>query len=95
MAPSVDFTADTVVVITGTSRGLGLEYVKQLLQTTDSHVVATARNPHKTDALTALAKQHSDRLKLVVLDTADEDSIKVMHADTQNVQASCMHLYCC
>ena len=74
----VTFSADSVVVITGCSRGLGLEYVKQILKTTDSHVVATARNPQKSDALTALSRQFQDRLKLVTMDTEDEASIKVL-----------------
>ena len=74
----VDFSADSVVVITGCSRGLGLEFVKQLLETTESHVVATARNPQKSDALTGLSKQYQKRLKLVTLNTEDESSIKVL-----------------
>lgn len=74
----VDFSADSVVVITGCSRGLGLEFVKQILETTESHVVATARNPQKSDALTGLSKQYQNRLKLVTLDTEDESSIKVL-----------------
>ena len=74
----VAFSVDSVVVITGCSRGLGLEYVKQILETTESHVVATARNPQKSDALTGLSKQYDKRLKLVTLDTEDESSIKVV-----------------
>ena len=77
MVATVTFDAQSVVVITGSSRGLGLEFVKQLLDTTESHVVATARDPQKADSLTALAKKQPDRLKLVSLDTGDESSIKV------------------
>ncbi|DBA71352.1 TPA: hypothetical protein ACH3X2_011162 [Trebouxia sp. C0005] len=76
MVATVSLNAQSVVVITGSSRGLGLEFVRQLLDTTESHVVATARDPQKADALTALAKQQPDRLKLVALDTGDESSIK-------------------
>ena len=79
MVASVTFDAQSVVVITGSSRGLGLEFVKQLLDTTESHVVATARDPQKALSLTALAKQQPNRLKLVALDTGDEISIKVGH----------------
>ncbi len=77
MVATVTFDAQSVVVITGSSRGLGLEFVRQLLQSTESHVVATARDPQKADSLTALAKQQPNRLKLVALDTGDESSIKV------------------
>lgn len=82
----VAFTAETVVVITGCSRGLGLEFVKQLLDTTESQVVATARNPQKCEALTGLSSQYEKRLKLVTLDTEDEASIKV------SVLASCCRI---
>ena len=84
--PLVQFSADTVVVITGCSRGLGLEFVKQILETTESHVVATARSPQKSEALTGLSSQHEKRLKLVALDTEDEASIKV------RVFASCCRI---
>lgn len=77
MVATLSFNAQSVVVITGSSRGLGLEFVRQLLDSTESHVVATARDPQKADALTALVKQQPDRLKLVALDTGDESSIKV------------------
>lgn len=77
MVATLSFNAQSVVVITGSSRGLGLEFVRQLLDSTESHVVATARDPQKADALTALVKQKPDRLKLVALDTGDESSIKV------------------
>ena len=76
MVATCNLTAESVVVVTGSSRGLGFEFVKQILESTKSHVVATARNPDKSDALTALAKQQPDRLKLVALDTGDESSIK-------------------
>ena len=78
MVATVTFDAQSVVVITGSSRGLGLEFVRQLLDTTESHVVATARNPQKAESLTALAKQQPDRLTLIALDTGDESSIKVV-----------------
>ena len=77
MVATLSFNAQSVVVITGSSRGLGLEFVRQLLDSTESHVVATARDPQKADALTALVKQQPHRLKLVALDTGDESSIKV------------------
>lgn len=74
MAP---FSPDTVVVVTGSSRGLGLEFVKQLLENSQSRVVATARNPTGSKGLAALTEQFADRLKLVALDTSDESGIRV------------------
>lgn len=81
MAPSdqasVAFDATTVVVITGCSRGLGFNLAKGILETTESTVVATARNVDKATALLDLDKKFSGRLQLVDLDTASETSIKV------------------
>ncbi|KAK9840130.1 hypothetical protein WJX74_003908 [Apatococcus lobatus] len=67
---------DTVVVVTGASRGLGLEFVKQLLKTSQSRVVATARNPTGSKGLSALVEQFADRLNLITLDTSSDSSIE-------------------
>ncbi|DBA71249.1 TPA: hypothetical protein ACH3X2_011067 [Trebouxia sp. C0005] len=85
MVATVTFDAQSVVVITGSSRGLGLEFVRQLLDKTESQVVATAREPQKAGALTALAKQQRNRLKLVALDTGDESSIKAAAEEIANL----------
>lgn len=81
MAPSgkasLAFDADTVVLITGSSRGLGFHLVKGILETTQSQVVATARNVGKANVLQELEAKFSGRVQLVDLDTASEDSIKV------------------
>lgn len=74
------FTSDTVVVITGSNRGLGLEFARQIIDNTDAVVVATARNLAKCDQLQALAKQNTSRLQLVTLDAVDESSIEVLQA---------------
>ncbi|KAL3131420.1 hypothetical protein ABBQ38_007732 [Trebouxia sp. C0009 RCD-2024] len=79
--PSVAFDADTVVVITGSSRGLGLNLVKGILETTDSKVVATARNVAKASALSELQAKYPERVQLVNLDTGSEDSIKAAAAE--------------
>lgn len=74
MAP---INSDQVVVVTGASRGLGLEHVRQFLANTQAKVVGTARSPAKADKLNALTQQYSGRLHVVALDTSTEDSIKV------------------
>ena len=74
---SLAFTEDTVTVVTGSSRGLGLGFVKHILETTDSTVFATARKPQASEQLQALSKEHPNRLKLLTLDTEDEISIQV------------------
>lgn len=60
-------------VVTGASRGLGLEFTRQLLARGE-RVVATCRRPASADALAALAKAHPDQLQVVALSVDDEDS---------------------
>ena len=75
-APCLAFDANTVVVITGTSRGLGLHLVSYILETTRSQVVATARNIDKAAQLRELAAKFEGRAMLVELDTEDPASVK-------------------
>jgi len=63
------------ILITGAGRGLGLEFVRQLLPRAQQ-LFATARDPQRSPELKGLAKAHPDRLKLLPLDVADEYSIK-------------------
>lgn len=60
-------------LVTGANRGLGLEFVRQLLARGD-HVVATCRHPGKATALTALGAAHPGRLHVLPLDVARETS---------------------
>lgn len=60
-------------LVTGANRGVGLEFVRQLLARGD-HVVATCRNPGKAGALNALAGAHPGRLHVLPLDVADPKS---------------------
>ncbi len=59
-----------------TSRGIGLELTKQLLQSPSNVVLATCRNPSKADALQALTASSGGRLHVLPLDVNDADSIK-------------------
>ncbi|MFC5570920.1 SDR family oxidoreductase [Lysobacter yangpyeongensis] len=60
-------------LVTGANRGLGLEFVRQLLARGD-RVVAACRHPGKATALNALAGEHPGRLHVLPLDVADEKS---------------------
>lgn len=80
-----------VALVQGSSRGLGLEYVRQLLLRPDTAaVVATCRTPAAATELHALQAQHGPgRLQIVQLDSMDEASIA---AAAEQVAASHAHL---
>ena len=63
------------VLITGTNRGLGLEFVKQYLEA-GQRVIATARDPASSEELQALREQYPKQLSLYALDVASADSRK-------------------
>ncbi len=71
------------VLITGASRGIGLEFVRQCLARGE-RVFAACRSPQSAHRLAALA---SDRLHIIPLDVADADSIarawQIVHAQTE------------
>lgn len=63
------------IVITGSNRGIGLEFVRQYLERGD-HVYAGVRQPDKADALMELAKQYGERLKIGACDIRSDASVK-------------------
>ena len=60
-------------LVTGANRGIGLEFVRQLLARGD-RVVATCRHPGKATALNTLAGEYPGRLRVLPLDVAQEKS---------------------
>ncbi|KAI0375982.1 C-factor [Pilatotrama ljubarskyi] len=63
-------------LITGTSRGIGLEMTRQLLADPSNIVVAACRNPDKATALHVLKDSAKGTLHVVALDVSDEASIQ-------------------
>lgn len=66
------------VLVTGSSRGLGLELVRQMLalpSTTIGTIYATSRTASPPDALSRLITSSNNRVKHVQLDVADSSSI--------------------
>ncbi len=61
------------VLVTGANRGLGLEFVRQLLARGD-RVIAACRQPARADALEAMACAHPGQLQVVPLDVSDTAS---------------------
>jgi len=70
------------ILITGSNKGLGLEFVKQYLKRGEE-VIATCRNPEKADVLQQLQQKHSDKLKIIQLDVADKKSINAAHKEVK------------
>ncbi|XP_030480973.1 uncharacterized protein LOC115697938 isoform X2 [Cannabis sativa] len=66
-----------VSMVQGASRGIGLEFVKQLLEKDDKgHVVATCRNPSGAKGLYDLQNKFAERLSILPLDVTDESTIE-------------------
>lgn len=66
-----------VSMIQGASRGIGLEFVKQLLEKDDKgQVVATCRNPNQSTGLFDLKNRFAERLDILKLDVTDENTIQ-------------------
>jgi len=61
-------------LVTGSNRGIGLEFVRQLHTRVD-RLFATCRRPDEADALQSLAAQDPDTVHVFGLDVADADSI--------------------
>jgi NAD(P)-dependent dehydrogenase (short-subunit alcohol dehydrogenase family) len=62
-----------LALVTGANRGLGLEYVRQLLAR-GGRVLAACRQPGKAGELNLLAGSHPGRLHVLPLDVASEAS---------------------
>ena len=65
---------DTVLV-TGSNRGLGLEWIRQLAPRVD-RLFATCRRPDDADALRELAASHPDTITVFALDVTDPAAIE-------------------
>jgi NAD(P)-dependent dehydrogenase (short-subunit alcohol dehydrogenase family) len=65
----------TTILVTGASRGLGLEFTRQYLA--DGHaVIAAARNPGAAQALQQLESDSRGRLTLAQIDVTDTASVR-------------------
>ena len=70
--------APAIWVVVGASRGIGLEWVRQLLARGD-HVLATVRDVAKASQLWTLAGSAAGRCQLFECDVALEASINVLY----------------
>nr|CAD1841471.1 unnamed protein product [Ananas comosus var. bracteatus] len=66
-----------VSMVQGASRGIGLEFVRQLLKRSEEgRVVATCRNPDGAADLLKLKKEYENRLNILPLDVTNETTIE-------------------
>lgn len=70
------------VLVTGANRGLGLEFVRQLLARGD-RVIAACRHPGRANELTAQAAAHPGRLHVLPLDLGRDASIAELAREAQ------------
>ena len=63
------------IFLTGTNKGLGLEFVRQYLEQ-GNRVIATCRNTQKAPELISLVKHYNGLLEVFYMDLADFDSIR-------------------
>ena len=77
------------IAITGTSRGLGLEFTRLYLEA-GHQVLALARDP-ASQGLAALQKKHGESLLCVGCDVADEKSVKAAAAKARE-PSDALHL---
>jgi NAD(P)-dependent dehydrogenase (short-subunit alcohol dehydrogenase family) len=66
------------ILVTGASRGIGLEFVSQYLDRGDT-VLAAARNP-EAEPLAALSRRHAGRLRCLLLDVTRDDHAQALAA---------------
>ena len=71
---------DAVFVVTGASRGIGLQFIKTLLQHTQGTIVACCRSPDDAthdlnEFLSTLDETQRERIELVQLNVEQQDSI--------------------
>ncbi len=64
------------ILIIGASRGIGLGFVKQLLNSSDiNHLYATYRQPNSAEELLTLQQKYPEKLTCLAVDVTDENQI--------------------
>ncbi|CAJ1969318.1 unnamed protein product [Cylindrotheca closterium] len=81
--------ADAVFVVTGASRGIGLQFVKALQTRSKGTIVALCRNPGSAqglnDFISSLSADQQSRIKVIQLDLEDQASVD---SAVENIKSS-------
>jgi len=72
-------TTKTYLII-GATRGIGLEFVTQLLARKDTYVIATARDSRTAGLLISAMAPYKDRCNLLRCDLLNDMSFKVYYS---------------
>ncbi|KAI0667316.1 NAD-P-binding protein [Trametes maxima] len=72
-------------LVTGSSRGIGLEIVRQLLASPSNLVVAACRSPENATALRDMRNAAKGTLHVIQLDVSDFDSIRASSKSLQPI----------
>jgi len=79
---------DAVFVVTGASRGIGLQFVQKLLKDTKSRIVACCRSPETApnlqEFLSSIDEESRGRVELIQLDVEKQDSIEQAALEIKN-----------
>jgi NAD(P)-dependent dehydrogenase (short-subunit alcohol dehydrogenase family) len=67
--------ADAVFVVNGASRGIGLQFVKSLLQRAKGKIVACCRSPSTAHDLQIIVSGHPERVRILPLDLEQQSTI--------------------
>ena len=70
--------SNAVFVVSGASRGIGLQFVSSLLERTKGKIIACCRSPATADQLNNIASQHNDRIEVLPLDLEDQSTIDAL-----------------
>ena len=70
---------EKTILITGASRGIGLELTRQYL-TAGCFVVASCRNPGNADELSGLKHEYRDQLEVLQLDVTSREQLSHLDA---------------
>ena len=75
-------------LITGANRGIGLEFVRQLIEQ-DFHAFAACRNPSKAGQLLKLQEDYPQQISILKIDVTNDqslaDSYKIVHSKTNQL----------
>ena len=82
---------EKTILITGASRGIGLELTRQYL-TAGCFVVASCRNPGNADELSGLKHEYRDQLEVLQLDVTSREQLS--HLDASLGSRPIDVLYC-